>query len=239
MTTDGTGRSGESRPANALREMRAVAALALPLAGLFLGCASSVEPYPTRSPEALSAHEERSGLTVAAAPLVKRKESKRYFGADLTDAEIVPILIVVRNASPDASYLLLEDRVSIAIPSGAAARADHAPTSNQRAMGTQVAGLVLLGASGAFPPLVLVGLPVYLVGATMEPDNREVQGRLVANALRSTTLSPGAQTQGFVYFARKDFPKGSQACVVTIELARMDGGAAERFELPISLEEFP
>lgn len=216
-----------------------MAALIFSLAGLLFGCASSVERYPTRSPEVLSATEERSALTVGAAPLVNGKESERYFGIDLEDAEIAAILVVVRNASIDVSYLLLEDRISIANASGAATRADRAPTSDRIATSTQVAGLALVGAGAAFPPLVLVGLPVFLAGVTMGSSGHDVQESLVTDALRSTTLSPGTQAQGFVYFARKDLPRSCEACVLTIELTRMEDGAVERFDLPISFKEVP
>lgn len=210
-------------------------------AGSLTACTTTIEPYPVRSPETLGSREERDGLVVGAAALVDPKASERHFGADLSDAGILPVLIAAKNLSADTSYLLLEDRISLAPASASAsvARTAATPLSETLATSTQVVGIVLVGASGAFPPLALVGLPVLVAGMAMGRDPAVVEHSLVTNALRSSTLSPGKDVQGFLYFARKDLPKGAPSAVMAVELTHLDTGAVERFELPISLESFP
>jgi hypothetical protein len=72
------------------------------LLGIFLtACASNyhVVQIPEREADMFPVSQTRDGLTIAVDEIRNAERAKRYFGADLVRAGVVPILVVVSNHS--------------------------------------------------------------------------------------------------------------------------------------------
>ena len=165
--------------------------LALSLIILLNGCATLSFPEYEAQPFNYNQHSQiKDGLTVAVRPMTNKQEVKRYFGASLVSANILPVFVIVENRRVSSSFILSKDQISFQtdesttpIPSG---RDNIGDDSTGRDV--MVAGQVLLS------PLLLI------IAGEMIAEADAITANAVNKELTSKTISPGQLHKGFVYF---------------------------------------
>lgn len=151
------------------------------MALLVAGCAAPLLPqYPSQPLSTYSDVVEVDGLRVAAHPVTNKETLLRYFGDDLVGRGILPVFLVAENRSERESFLIEKERCSI--KSGITFSSnDELPSPNSYA---------LLGA-----------LPLGLFwGSHLASQAANTKFALATSELRTTTISPGSGTHGFLYF---------------------------------------
>lgn len=188
-------------------------AAAICLVFLFLaGCATPPE-YPQRATVDCSAHTTREGISVGVYPVFSEDELDNYFGTDLIDRGIVPVLVVVENHAPQGSVLISGDSCSSSQTSGAD------PKESLTSPNTAV------WASAAAGPVV---------GTALALDAGSKRTSLSLKALRSQTVFPGRSGQGFVYLTIPGkLPVKGTVWTVKVRLARAASDQVLDFELPV------
>lgn len=128
--------------------------------------------YPVRPADEYANKVIAKGFIVAVEPVEDTNEQKTYFETNLSNRGILPVLIVVKNASSDTG-LLDESEVGLGQgqdPTGTTAR----KTASE------------LGSGG-------------LLDLSLVREVSAVRDSLVRRQLHSATLAPGGSISGFVY----------------------------------------
>lgn len=88
-----------------MRRAAAAGCIALLIVGCSPGFQSNITPI--RSPTAYPASHEQDGLQIGF-DLLSPAQQKEHFGVDMTDADVVPIRVVVRNDATQEYYIQAE-----------------------------------------------------------------------------------------------------------------------------------
>src|SRR5947208_2667008 len=56
---------------------------------------------------------QKSGVAIGVEPMLESRRMKETFKLNLIDRGLLPILLVVENNSPDASFILAKDKVYV------------------------------------------------------------------------------------------------------------------------------
>lgn len=134
--------------------------------------------------------QELEGLAMAIDPITNANEVIELFGMNLLEKELLPVLVVVSNRSPSASYVISPDHFSLL-------NGKYESSRKSQGKGTG-------GAEAAGWTVAVLGIGPTLLAApflTHELDKALVINQnLRHEQLLQRTLSPGMATQGFVYF---------------------------------------
>jgi hypothetical protein len=170
----------------------ASALLPLVLAGaLAAGCSTmSVPLAPIQPIESYPLRQEMRQLTVAVHPVTSAQEIDATFKTDLLDRGIVPILVIIDNKHPSASFIVARVGVAV-VHNETAARSAAALPAARSETGAQVATVV--GAA-------LISLPLVIGGMKFASDAQVIQHNLADKAFYSHTVAPGRRAQGYLYF---------------------------------------
>jgi hypothetical protein len=159
------------------------------------GCASHLQ-FANRqiAPVASYSHAQTAGgLTMAVDAITNQAEVVRLFGTDLLSSRLLPVLVVASNQNSSLSYLIAPDRFRLL-------NGKYEAKSNERAKGASMAG-----AEAAGWTLAVMGIgPTLVVGPFLNAEVHKV--KLINQHMRheqllQKTLSPGASTSGYLYFA--------------------------------------
>lgn len=190
---------------------------------LFLGpalaFAASFPEYPVKAAKQYPGVQQKSGLVAAAVALESGKEQRKYFGADLQSRGYIPVLLVVENHDPDASYLF---RIEAIVYTPAGQNGSILPEF-ANAKGVENALAVASVASGILSSLT------YAAAA----KRTELRFHLVESELRSATLSPGRTVHGFVFVPWRRNGGAGRRATLTLPFAASDATEALTIDLPI------
>jgi hypothetical protein len=180
---------------------------------VFLLAVSSLQSfpdYPARPAKECPVSSQKLGVTIGLEPVESSEAQQTYFHSDLAKKGFVPVLVVIENGRAADSLIFDKAKVTYG-------PADSAPS-------------IPPAAPGAAKMIAVAAIPVLgvLASAQMISDISEVRQNLLRKEIRSTTLSPGTPTRGFLYLAiPKKTPRGKIALRVPIAKA----GTDETFEI--------
>lgn len=192
------------------------------------GCGGEPLPAYTSSEQNLSPATGESGVAVAAYLMRDKTLQEKYFGIYLTEANITPCLISIKNdTSTDLVYFNAEDLALAfnSIQRGPETNASSVPETHGQGMLTAGASVALVGAALVAPGLQLIALPFILIGAAKMANSQEVKRNILAKQMFNKTLYPGEAASGFVYLKN---PAGGipQPSALTVNIRRRAGLAA-------------
>lgn len=174
---------------------------------ILVGCATMAVP-PQYEPTKFSTHQESGGIKVSIEPFVDKSMVKKYFGEDLISDGIFPIYVRIENGSKDNSIFINENTFSLVLPKDSSGNFE----TNKIIDESGGVGLSVLGT-------VLISPPMMLLGGKMSTDASVINYTFNKNMFRPTTISPGKNASGFVYFSLPEkgiIPK-SYKILATIE----------------------
>ena len=169
-------------------------------------CAQNKFPdYPVRQPGDYAITTERAGLSLGIQPVEDLPEQRTYFRTDVATLGIVPVFVVIHNATNGDSFLFDKTKVTY----GPADSTVSTPKTGSKA--GQALALSAIPFVGIWPALRVVS------------NVSQVQQNLLKKELQSTTLSPGASAHGFLYIpVQKDAPRQKLHLRVPITKAGTD-----------------
>ncbi|MBU1235523.1 MAG: hypothetical protein KJ634_00550 [Gammaproteobacteria bacterium] len=200
--------------------------LALSFLGLQLaGCTSPLK-LPRYEAQGVGAYVNRQvqgDVRVAVQPITDAEEQRKYFGVVLTDAGVLPVLIVVEDHSSSRRFLIRDDLIVMRAKSTNQVLAKpmlqdmsdapyaepmhkvSAATSTSAVAAGDVALLAgnTVAAAGAF----VFALPAVLmaVGVAKNAESAAIiQNNLFDNTLFTKTVMPNKSISGFAYFKAAD-----------------------------------
>lgn len=153
------------------------------------GCATmSLPEYEPAPPSEFRARASVESLDVAAYAMESEQEVTTYFGANLPNEGVLPVLVVVSNHGPKSFLLRRDDVLLQAGPAVAGAASTAQSGVDSGGTGVAVAGAVLMS------PIL------QFTGFKMMSDAQVIARNMAAKELQATTVSPGKTVHGFVYF---------------------------------------
>ena len=152
------------------------------------GCATmkSLPPYEATH---FSMHQESRGIKVFVEPFSDQNTIKKYFGTDLISNGIFPFCVRIVNGTDNTSILVDESTFSLKL------KTDIESTSESKEIIDSSAGAdaAMVGAYVS-PALMLYGNKLFT-------DAMVINSAFNQNRLKPTTVSPGKNVSGFVYFS--------------------------------------
>lgn len=192
--------------------------LFLPLACL-TSLAASFPEYPVKAVRDYPAAVERQGLVVAAVAVGDQTDQHTYFGISLRAKGYLPVLLVMKNETANASYLLDRQGLTYSIGrrSGAMSRSPSKASRADKAVSI----------AGNIPTLYT--FMMYFAAS----KSKELRQNLLRTELQSATLSPGASTHGFVFIPlHGKYPPPNQ---ITVTLPFERSGAHEVLTIELTI----
>lgn len=148
-----------------------------------------IPPYPIDRVETLGQSMTRQDVTVSLHVLNDPEEIELYFGTDLLEQGLVPVLVRIENNHPQESVVLLKNQVRL--KSGGQPDQDNVAdalgTVNRQGSAEMIAGGV-------------VCLPLSILGVHFFADSTAIRVNLLKKELKEQTLPPGSSDSGFLYF---------------------------------------
>lgn len=165
---------------------------------LALAClAASFQEYPVKAVRDYPSAVERSGLVIAAIPVADQKDQHTYFGINLRSKGYLPVLLVIKNETTDASYLLNKEGLMYNLW-GRSGSMSPTPSKASRADKT-----VAIAAS--------IPTVYTLMAGIAASKSEELRQHLLETELQSATLSPGVSAHGFIFVpVRGKYPSPHQ-----------------------------
>ncbi len=167
---------------------------------LFSGCATTSPPAsvaPVTHVEALPAYQTQAELAVGADPYYSKRQ-KSFFGQDMSQTGILPILLFLQNKGAQP-LTVLPNNISLEFPDGR----EINPTAPLIAAekwdlkaGRYVATGAVYGVTG-----------ILATKAAHEKAKDKLREEYQKKGLREVTLAKGESAQGFIYFY---LPQGVQ-----------------------------
>lgn len=164
-------------------------------------CSTMVlQKYPAPNMNKFEAGKEVEGVSAFAQAILDEKEGEQYFGVNLIEKEILAIYLSVKNQHSSTTFILPAESVHITeIEKDPPSVMDPGRDSKKAGEALSWAGAALLG------PLLLAAGVQQLSDSTIIKENFE------ANRFQSTTLEPGEEASGFLYFQWKEFKNRDKA----------------------------
>jgi hypothetical protein len=201
------------------------------------GCGSTPVEYPhfpTHSPGQHQQHQENDGVAIGLSPVTDPQDMKTYFGANLLEAGLLPIFLVVNNRDSKATFLLEKEGIALEGKSPSNEASAEIDSSGHEALWVATPLLTIL-----FLPAAIFMVPA---AASAESDYEELKLNLASREFRSKTLSPGRQTDGFVFFSVPLDAEGALAVKevkVQIEVEDLKSKKKHQFVFPVGLNTKP
>jgi len=168
----------------------------------------------------------KDDLHVAMEPFQDEKTVKQYFGTDLTEAGIIPILVVAENHNQTTSFLLPsdepelfainQDNLSIETKYGSEAfDTKSAKATATRDIEKYNADKEQTGyaAMALTTPIILLPLIPVMASVDLGPSYKTitVEQNIIFKAFKKGTISPGESESGFIYLkVPNDFNQEAQ-----------------------------
>jgi hypothetical protein len=223
----------ESRKPCERKKCRFLVLIAAFLIAQITACSTvKVEPFKSRPLSASKNVVSKNNLYVTALPITDKTELEKTFGRDLTEAGVLPVLIMAENRDKDRSFVLSGNAISLSdkrskVAFAKALRTDAADTSAGNAVG--IIGVIIIPV-GILPGVIISGIGGRMVGeATI--TNRS----MVSAEFYTRTVSPGKTVGGLVYFK---LPSGAMNIKeLSLLVQAQELGTATAHEFEISLQE--
>ena len=187
-----------------------VVLLAAPL--ILFGCSTlRIEKY-SEQPTAMFADAKREhGLAVSTKAILTTDELIRYFGTNLTEADIVAIRLAVRNDTGDRSFAVPADKISLG---------NINIVTNELDQTKQLDSASRVGLAGA----VLLSPLLVLLGGKQVSNSLILKESIEANRFRTATIDPGKYASGFAYFSTAGLasPNSGELCVSAFEASTQE-----------------
>lgn len=201
------------------------------------GCSTmKVAPLTTGKAESYTPHEQKSGVVVGIHPMTDKRDIEDMFKVNLLDKGLVPILVVVENQNPDASFIVTQNKVVVLnAATGVSSPSQRKKVTSNAGEAMQASGAIMVSLGGFVLPLLLIGLPIECTGMQHASDASVIEFNLGDKEFYSRTLGPGEKAQGFVYF---QYPKESPAAGnyhVVAEVKNSATGETTTFDFPANL----
>jgi len=203
--------------------------------GLSAGCAKySLPDIKVTSTELYNTHKEMEGLSMAIDPYIDKEKMDKFFGMNLTDKGIIPVMIIIENHSK-SSYLVEKNAFSIAALDGSFAK-DKSLTSERQSMTRTARATSALMLAAPFAPFggvaVIVGLPI---ASYFDNKEQEIHRQIGNNEISDKTLFPTESMHGFVYLQG---PSASvlqriESLSLSIKIKNMESGNVLDFSFPL------
>ena len=169
------------------------------------GCGTvSVENFDGPRADQLNYSSTIRDITAHVTVVSRPEDSRRYFGANILDRNILPVHVAIDNRNSQTSVLIETSKILL---SDINASGQRLPTDPKREGDNTLddvhkgAGIALLAGVTVAPfGFALVAAPIGLITATMMGSEKDVERHLEAKRLHNKMLSPGASASGFVYF---------------------------------------
>jgi len=177
-----------------------VCAILLVVGLVLTGCGTvRIEDYRRRAMDEQRYRGRNNHLEIAATPILDEVDLSKYFGANLLDAGILPIFIRVKNVDPSNSYIFGKEDFSVYEGSNqSGATSDAKVDSNANA--PAAAATALLVPALFFTPAAGLLLGAMLAAGKMISDASVVEHNMTDKQFLTTTLAPGQEGSGFLYF---------------------------------------
>lgn len=206
------------------------------LALLCAGCMHDLpETLPQLQLDSFGPPLRRDGVRIAIDPITDASRSAAYFGEDLLDLGVLPVVVSVANESGPQSLLLDPSSLRVegvtASVVGAELPVDADPTKKAADVNTLVMLVPVVG-------LAAMAASVPMQAARLQDtwNASVVRHEMARHQLRATTLAPGEEEHGIVFVLLGDDAKRpDDEITLVIELADFAGTPMPSFELPISL----
>lgn len=209
---------------------------------LALGCASiEPAPLPEGGAEAISAHQVRGDLAIAAEAWIDASAAKERLGTDFLRDGIVPVFVLIENRSPTRTVLIDPARVSLVAPESGARHgvADlgpaYAPLPSPAARKGAKAALVALT---LVPGAALVTAPIWAPTAKEQFDDEVARFAIALLGLHASTLSPGEHARGVLLYPIE--PKDrARPLSLRVEILDPSTQTTESLEVPLAMSLAP
>lgn len=176
---------------------------------IITGCTSVAErgeSFQARHCSTYPGCQNKNGLHVAVDAFQNKQLIAKYFGAELAEKGIIPILVVAENHNSDSSFLLPSADVEVTVLSDKQSKAvnlqqqvgksltlESAQASAHEQARYDLGKEYLVGGGVLFSWLSFVDLGPTEQAAALKQE-------LAVKALVKKTLSPGKEQSGFIYF---------------------------------------
>ena len=135
-------------------------------------------------------HQESDGIKVSVEPFVDKKRIKKYFGTDLIAKGIFPFYVRIVNGLKDTSIYVDESTFSLVLETGSSKSVEAKEIQS-----------VSAGENLALAGACCISIPCILMGGKIASDASVINYNFNLNKLQPTTVSPGKDVSGFVYFS--------------------------------------
>jgi len=207
----------------------AMLVLGLTLPVVMVGCTASRLPdYPTMSVTEYGPHKTADGVTVAIHPITSGTEASKYFGRNLLDRHILPVLVVVENKHAQDNFIIRKERIGLAGPQAAPDRGAVGSSTGATAVGA-AAGVTIIAAPIAAPA-------VAVIFAAMKSQANEIERNFATKELQQETIPPGMTKSGFVYLQLPPDTEREGRGVIHVELWEPVSKTPRSFDFDIRLK---
>ncbi|MCK5270152.1 MAG: hypothetical protein KAJ46_05175 [Sedimentisphaerales bacterium] len=192
---------------------------------LINGCATLQFPdYSPQKSDQPQYSQVKDGVFIAIHPLVDKVEMEKYFKVDLLGDNILAVFITVENRTPSSSYIVSKDHLLLEnLGSGVNTDLENTQIGND-SKGQAVMSLGVISA--------VVFIPI---GAKMVSDAGMIRHNFLVKEIKTTTLFPGQQTNGFAYFKLPQQSKNDNLLMLEINIKEIESGATKTFNFTFDL----
>ena len=155
---------------------------------ILIGCATTKPPPQYKGTHFLM-HQESNGVEVYIEPFVDKNEVKKYFGTNLIAKGIFPVYVKIVNETKDLSIFVDDTTFSLVVEN-----------NNYKPIKIDEIKDVSAGTAVATAGTCCISIPCMLLGGKMATDASVINYNFNYNKLHPTTISPGKDVSGFVYF---------------------------------------
>jgi hypothetical protein len=199
-----------------VRPPRGSGAVCLAAALGLSGCGVSLPDYPERPVSSYPSRQTQGDVTVAAHAVVDPIEARRYFHSDLVSDGILPMLVVIENRDPQASYVISKEQCAVVDPT--------------RVTTGEVVDDQLAAAALASPVV-----PLPIAGDVAILNNENALENFESKEMKLLTISPEEKIQGFVYFRiRRGESKLWEQRALRVRLRKAGTEEVVEFSLPLT-----
>lgn len=157
----------------------------------------------------------KDGLAISIRPLTDKQEVKKYFGADLLSANIIPVFVLAENRNSSSSFILSKDRISLKT-----SQSGYGSSPGKEKIGSESTAEAL-GVAG----VVLGSLLLGVIAAKFKSDAGAIRRNATIKELQTKTISPGKSIHGFTYFELPNNNGSSSKLTMHIEVLELKKNA--------------
>lgn len=191
----------------------------------------------------------KDNLHVAMEPFQEKEIVKYYFGTDLTETGIIPILVVTENHNRTTSFLLPSAEPELFTTQNNLL-IENNKTGNSGAFDTKSAKTTSsqeidkynksreIAAMAITTPIILLPLVPILASVDLGPSYKAitVEQNIISKAFKKGTLSPGESESGFIYLkVPKELNQDAQLGI-TLKALNMHSKQLEDFNLTFTIK---